>query len=223
MPRKKFDLSQLPPSPNLDFERPLWDSGFARVAGVDEAGRGALAGPVAVGVVVLPNLPDVLERLAGVRDSKQMTARNREHWAGIIPQVAVSWQVGFAEPGEIDEIGIVPATGLAARRALDRLPERPNYLLLDARLKPEAFIPERSLIKGDCRSLSIAAAAIMAKVTRDRLMVEMDESYPEYLFRANMGYGTAAHRGAIESHGPCPIHRFSFAPIRQDDPAEEAV
>lgn len=217
MARKKFDLSLLPPTPNLEFEQPLWRTGFKRIAGIDEAGRGSLAGPVAVGVVVLPNRPDLEELLDGVKDSKQMTARARQDWAEIIPQVAASWQVGFAEPGEIDKIGIVQATGLAARRALEGLPEQPDYLLLDARLKPMAFIPETSLIKGDCRSLSIAAASVMAKVIRDRLMDEMDERYPTYGFAQNKGYGTAAHCQAIADDGPCEIHRFSFAPIRQDD------
>jgi ribonuclease HII len=221
MARKKFDLSLLPPKPNLEFEQPLWRDGLAHIAGVDEAGRGALAGPVAVGVVVLPDRPDLLELLAGVQDSKQMTARARQHWAEIIPQVAVDCQVGFAGPEEIDEIGIVHAIGLAARRALEELSSPPEHLLLDARLVPDAGIPETSLIKGDCRSLSIAASAIMAKVARDRIMVEMSEQYPAYGFEHNMGYGTAVHRNAIAEHGPCKIHRFSFAPIRQDEPAED--
>lgn len=220
MPRKKFDLSLLPDAPNLEFEQPLWRAGIFQVGGVDEAGRGALAGPVAAGVVVLPVQDDLPETLAGVRDSKLMTARARQEWAEIIPQVALACGVGFAGPNEIDDLGIVSATHLAVRRALGRLPIDPQHLLLDGRLRPEAGIPETSLIKGDRRSLSIAAAAILAKVARDEKMVELAEDFPQYDFAHNKGYGTAAHREAIEVHGPCPVHRFSFAPMRQDHSEE---
>lgn len=221
MPRKKFDLSTLPPAPNLDFELPLWQSGLVHIAGIDEAGRGALAGPVAAGIVVLPNRPDLQEILAGVRDSKQMTAKAREEWAAEIKQIAVTWQVGFTGPKEIDEIGILPATRLAILRALEKLPAPPEHLLVDALSIPDAKIPETSLIKGDRRSLSIAAASVLAKVSRDKLMIEMAVNYPLYGFDQNKGYGTAAHRQAILDSGPCKIHRFSFAPIRQDDEEEQ--
>jgi ribonuclease HII len=217
MARKKFDLSTLPASPDLQFEQSLWQSGVAIVAGIDEAGRGALAGPVAAGVVVLPNLPDLPKALEGVRDSKQMNAKDRRHWASRIEEVSSACQVGFAEPGEVDELGIVPATRLAAMRAMARLPQQPGHLLIDAISIPGAGIPETSLIKGDCRSLSIAAASILAKVRRDEYMLQADEQYPRYKFAAHKGYGTAWHLAAIEKFGPCPIHRMSFAPLRPDD------
>jgi len=217
MPRKKFDLSLLPPAPDLTHELELWQAGVQIVAGVDEAGRGALAGPVAAGVVVLPNQHDLPQALAGVRDSKQMTAKDRRYWATHIESLAVACQVGFAGAEEVDELGIIPATRLAAMRAIARLPQLPGHLLIDAISIPGAGIPETSLIKGDRRSLSIAAASILAKVQRDALMVEIDEQYPGYGFAAHKGYGTAHHRAAIEELGPCPIHRMSFAPLRPDD------
>jgi len=217
MPRKKFDLSLLPPAPDLTYEQGLWQAGVGIVAGVDEAGRGALAGPVSAGVVVLPNREDLPQLLEGVRDSKQMRAKERSYWAGQIESVALACQVGFAGPEEVDELGIIPATRLAVMRAIARLPQLPGHLLIDAISIPGAGIPETSLIKGDRRSLSIAAASILAKVQRDALMVEADEQYPGYGFAAHKGYGTAQHRAAIEELGACPIHRMSFAPLREDD------
>jgi len=217
MPRKKFDLSLLPPTPDLTYEQELWQAGMEIVAGVDEAGRGALAGPVAAGAVVLPNQQDLPQVLDGVRDSKQMTAKDRRYWAAKIEGTALACQVGFAGPEEVDELGIIPATRLAAMRAIARLPQVPGHLLIDAISIPGAGIPETSLIKGDRRSLSIAAASILAKVQRDAHMVELDEKYPGYGFAAHKGYGTAQHRAAIEELGPCPIHRMSFAPLRPDD------
>ncbi len=215
MPRAKFDLSLLPPAPDLQFERELWRSGVCHIAGIDEAGRGALAGPVAAGAVILPDRLDLPDILCGVQDSKLMTAKARQHWAEVIRQTALAWQVGFASAEEIDEIGIVPATRLAAVRAVSDLSTTPNHLLIDALKLPALDIPQTSLIKGDRRSLSIAAASILAKVERDALMVKWDGKYPGYGFARHKGYGTAAHRAVIESNGPCPIHRMSFAPVRE--------
>ena len=217
MPRKKFDLSQLPEAPNLHFEQGLWLAGVAHIGGIDEAGRGALAGPVSAGVVILPNRPDLLETLHGVRDSKQMTHKARVVWAEVIRDTAVCAEVGFAQADEIDEIGIVPATRLAAMRAIAQLSPPPAHLLVDAIKIPGAGLPETTLIKGDRRSLSIAAASILAKVARDLLMEELDAEYPGYGFAHNKGYGTSMHRAAIETLGPCKIHRYSFAPIRQEE------
>jgi ribonuclease HII len=216
MPRKKFDLSLLPPCPDLKYEADLWQAGVRIVAGVDEAGRGALAGPVAAGVVVLPNQPDLQKMLDGVQDSKQMTAKSRQHWAQQIKSLALGCQVGFAEAEEVDELSIIPATRLAAIRAISMLPHPPGHLLIDHISIPGAGIPETSLIKGDRRSLSIAAASILAKVQRDEIMIQIDNLYPEYGFADHKGYGTAQHMTAIERHGPCPIHRMSFAPLRPD-------
>lgn len=216
MPRKKFDLSLLPPTPNLEFEQTLWSAGIALVAGIDEAGRGALAGPVTAGVVILPNSKTLQKKLNGVHDSKQLSIKKREYWLEIIIQKALSCQVGFAWPEEIDQLGIVPATRVAAIRALAKIQNKPEHLLIDAISIPEAQIDETSLIKGDCRSLSIACASIAAKVTRDRYMLEAAEKYPGYGFAAHKGYGTTQHRQAIESLGPSEIHRLSFAPMRKE-------
>jgi ribonuclease HII len=221
MPRKKFDLSLLPEAPNLEFERGLWKAGVAVVAGIDEAGRGALAGPVAAGVVVLPDSKHIRSKLHGVRDSKQMSHKQREAWLEVIVAEATAYHVGFGWPEEIDEVGIVPATRLAAMRALAKLGQTPGHLLIDAISIPGAGIEETSLIKGDQRSLSIACASISAKVARDAYMVEAAGKYPGYGFAAHKGYGTKAHRQAIASLGPCEIHRMSFAPMRRDEEQDE--
>jgi len=216
MPRIKFDRSLLPDAPDLRFEEELWEAGVESVAGVDEAGRGALGGPVAAGVVILPAGSKIFKALDGVQDSKQMTAKARNDWAEKINAIAMA-QVGFAGPEEIDELGIIPATRLAAMRAIAKLPHAPGHLLIDAISIPGAGIPETSLIKGDCRSLSIAAASIMAKVQRDEIMIQAETQYPGYGFAAHKGYGTVRHRTAIENLGPCPIHRMSFSPLRVED------
>lgn len=217
MPRNKFDLSTLPPTPDLSFESELWAAGVSRVAGVDEAGRGALAGPVAAGAVILPQRDDLQELLSRVQDSKQISAKVRQEQAVLIREVAPGSAVGFASAAEIDELGIMPATRLAALRAIDQLPQRPQHLLIDYIAIPGAGLPATSLTKGDCRSLSIAAASILAKVARDAIMVQLDEEYPGYGFAAHKGYGTASHRREIEMLGPSLVHRMSFAPIRPDD------
>lgn len=208
---KKFDRSLIPQSPNLHFEQVLWQAGMAYVAGIDEVGRGALAGPVAAGVVVLPDKKDLVKTLHGVRDSKELPAKEREHWAGIIEKIALACGVGFAEPEEIDDRGIIPATRLAAVRALSQLSLAPQHLLIDYLSIPEAGLPETSLVKGDARCLSIASASILAKVARDEFMEAAEDQYPGYSFASNKGYGTQAHRDAIAELGPCPIHRRSYS------------
>jgi ribonuclease HII len=206
----KFDPSLLPDVPDLSFEIPLWEAGIKMIAGVDEAGRGPLAGPVAAAAVILPPHAEVAALLAGVRDSKQMTARQREGAVEAIRQVAMAWGVGFASAGEIDALGILPATRLAAERAIASLSIQPEALLLDCLFLPELSLPQTSLVKGDGRALSIAAASVLAKTTRDALMRTYDVLYPGYGFGIHKGYGTAAHRCAIERIGPCPIHRKTF-------------
>jgi ribonuclease HII len=217
MPRTKFDLSLLPQQPNLHFEQILWGSGLAHLAGIDEAGRGALAGPVCAAAAILPNRPDLLGLLPGVNDSKQMSAQEREYWASQIQTIATSYGVGFASAAEIDEVGIVPATRLAAMRALAQCRPAAQHLLIDAISIPGAGLPETSLIKGDARSLSIAAASVLAKTARDACMREMDASFPAYGLAQHKGYGTARHLKAIETHGACREHRKSFAPFRLDE------
>lgn len=217
MARKKFDLSTLPESPNLHFEQALWGSGMAHVAGIDEAGRGSLSGPVCAGAVVLPNVEGLLGALDGVRDSKQMTLKQREYWFVEIQAAALSYGVGFASAAEIDEVGIVPATRLAMMRAIAQLKPAPKHLLIDAVSLPGAGLPETSLIKGDARSLSIASASVLAKVSRDRVMVKMAEKYPGYGWKNNKGYGTKQHKAAIEALGATDVHRMSFRPMSQAD------
>jgi ribonuclease HII len=197
--------------PDLFHEKKLWTV-FPHVAGLDEAGRGALAGPVCVGAVILP--PDsshLLQTLSGVRDSKQLTPRKRDQLAPRIQSAALAWGLGFSSSAEIDELGIVPATRLAASRALEAMPVFPDFLLTDFRLElPELDVPQAALVKGDQRSLSIAAASILAKTARDALMTGFDVQYPQYGFAKHKGYGALAHRMAIASLGSSPVHRKTF-------------
>ena len=205
-----FDVSLLPPEPDLSFELILWQAGFLGVAGIDEAGRGALAGPVASAAVILPQKKSIAEFLTGVRDSKQMIPTEREEARGRILQYAEGWGVGFSSSDEIDQMGIVPATRLAAWRALENIPISPDHVLLDYLFLPDVSVPQTALIKGDCRSLSIAAASILAKTSRDAVMRELELTYPGYGFATHKGYGTQTHRETLRRLGPCPIHRFSF-------------
>ena len=200
--------------PTLKFENYLWSSGLQYVAGLDEAGRGCWAGPVCAGAVILPPQNEILKKLHGVRDSKQMTALQRTHWAEAIKSCALSFGVGFSSNSEIDRIGIIIATRLAMLRALDFLTIQPHFLLLDYMLLRTLDIPQASLVKGDVQSLSIAAASVLAKTERDRLMVEMDGKYPGYGFAQHKGYGTPQHQQNLKRIGASPIHRFSFAPVR---------
>jgi ribonuclease HII len=205
-----FDHTLIPPQPDLTFELALWKAGISLVAGIDEAGRGALAGPVAAAVVVLPPEPQLLDGMTGVRDSKQLSPSQRETAQETILHYAAGWGVGFASPAEIDQLGILPATRLAASRALHELAISPMHILLDYLFLPDISVPQTSLIKGDCRSLSIAAASILAKVSRDDQMREYDRTCPGYGFANHKGYGTVAHRAALKQLGPSPIHRLSF-------------
>jgi ribonuclease HII len=197
--------------PDLTYEKELW-SACKHIAGLDEAGRGALAGPVCVGAVILPNdIPLLTRTLGGARDSKQLTPRKRFQLAPPIKETAIAWGIGFAPAQEIDQMGIVAATRLAASRALEMLPLLPDFLLTDFRLElPELDIPQTALVKGDQRSLSIASASILAKTERDRLMFEMDTKYPEYGFSHHKGYGTLHHSRKIAQLGHTPIHRETF-------------
>lgn len=185
------------------------------VAGVDEAGRGALAGPVAAGVVVLPpDATDLENCLLGVRDSKVMKVKERDYWSVVVKENALAWAVGFASAEEIDRIGILPATCLAISRAIGKMGLKVDHILVDYITLPDVVVPQTPLLKGDARSLSIACASILAKTTRDALLVAMDGKFPDYHFASNKGYGTEAHRQAIVEHGPCPQHRKTFAPVR---------
>ena len=215
-PRHKFDPALLLERPNLDFEQALWKQGLHAIAGVDEAGRGALAGPVAAGAVILPhNRSDLADGLHGVRDSKEMTPKDRQSWAAVIKEIALAWKVGFASPAEIDRLGIVPATVLAATRALAGLVHPAEHLLVDFLTLPEVGVGQTPLVKGDARSLSIASASILAKTARDVLLVAMEADYPGYGFCRNKGYATEEHRAAIQKLGPCDQHRRTFSPVAE--------
>ena len=198
--------------PHLHYEQELWQSGLYHIAGLDEAGRGALAGPVAVGAVILPsNHPHLSQTLACCRNSKQMTPRQRDLCVPHIKEVALAWSVAFASVDEIDMLGIVHATRLAAQRALEGLAIQPAYLLTDFRLElPESGLPQTSLVKGDTLCLSIAAASVLAKTARDALMVELGKRIQGYRLEQNKGYGTQAHRSALMRLGYSSEHRKSF-------------
>ena len=176
------------------------------VCGIDEAGRGPLAGPVGAGAVILPKDSQIL----WLNDSKKLSAKKREELYDVIMREAVAVGVGYASPARIDEINILQATYEAMREAIARLPVRPQILLNDAVTIPEIEIPQVPIIKGDAKSVSIAAASIIAKVTRDRIMTEYDKIMPEYGFAAHKGYGAQAHIEALKKYGPSPIHRKTF-------------
>ena len=202
-------------NPDLRQEYLLWQAGYSMVGGIDEAGRGCWAGPVFAAVVVLSPTVSNASLLEGIRDSKQMTARQRQKWSPIIKEVCLDWGVGRSSNVEIDRYGIVKATHLAARRALKQLKTTPDFLLLDYIKIKNIDIPQRSFIRGDQQILSISAASIIAKTSRDALMIVMDRLYPEYFFNNNKGYGTAAHHAALQQEGVCPIHRLSFKPVSE--------
>lgn len=197
--------------PTLEFEQALWKGGFGHVAGIDEAGRGALAGPVSAAAVILPKDAHLTRTLRGVRDSKQMTPLAREAWAPRIKEIALAWGVGFASAEEIDALGIVPATRLAATRAINSFSLITDYLITDYLIFPEIYLPQTALVKGDRRSLGVAAASVLAKTARDARMRDLDLEYPGYGFARHKGYGTPQHRAALARLGRCAIHRKSFS------------
>jgi ribonuclease HII len=195
----------------LNFERVLWKSGIQSVAGVDEAGTGPLAGPVVAAAVVFPPGTE----LAGIDDSKRLALEQRVEMEAVIRRTTTAIGVGLAEVGEIDRLNIYRAALLAMRRAVEALPVKPDHLLTDARVIPDISIPQNSFCKGDGINFSIAAASIIAKTYRDRLMEELEKKYPGYGFAQHKGYGTAEHQNAIRQMGPCPAHRMSFQFIRE--------
>jgi ribonuclease HII len=196
----------------LAFESELWSQGYTAIAGVDEAGMAPLAGPVCAGAAILPRG----YKLKGLDDSKKiLDEARREALAEAIKRDAIAWAVGWAQVEEIDSLNIYHAGLLAMRRAVEGLAQAPDFVLVDARTIPGIEQPHRGIIKGDAKSLSIAAGAILAKTTRDRLMAELDARHPGYGLAAHKGYPTPAHLAAIERLGVLPIHRRSFAPVRK--------
>lgn len=204
------------------FERELDRAGVVRVAGVDEAGRGPLAGPVVAAAAVLPARwrEDGLPReLQGLNDSKQLTARQRERfYEYLIAASGVEFGMARLEAEEVDEFNVLEASHRAMAQALAQLQPSPGHILVDGLPVRSLAYPQTAVVKGDSLSYSIAAASVLAKVTRDRLMLEHDARWPVYGFAAHKGYGTARHLAALAEHGPCPIHRRSFAPLKQPEP-----
>lgn len=199
-------------SPDFSSERRHYEAGCQVVAGIDEAGRGPLAGPVVAAAVILPDEAAI----SGLNDSKKLTAKRREElYEQIISCPDILYSIGIVEAAEIDELNILRATHLAMRKAVEGLAKTPDMCLIDG-LPVKGFpFPQEAIVKGDAKSLSIAAASIMAKVTRDRIMKEHALVYPEYGFEKHSGYGTKAHMEALNKYGPTPIHRRSFAPVAQ--------
>ena len=192
--------------PDYEYEAKASSLGYVNICGVDEAGRGPLAGPVYAAAVILPQ-GLVIE---GLNDSKKLSEKKRELLYDKVIESAVAWSVGIATEQEIDEVNILQATYLAMKRAVEGLSVKADFALIDGNRMPPLEIDGETVIKGDSLSMSIAAASIIAKVTRDRFMLELDEKYPEYLFAKHKGYGTALHYEMIEKHGISPVHRRSF-------------
>ncbi|MCW8800262.1 MAG: ribonuclease HII [Desulfobacter sp.] len=198
------------PADMLAFENQAMLNGYKVIAGVDEAGRGPLAGPVVSAAVILPENFDV----SGINDSKKLSEKKREALFPVIQKRAIAFGIGLADHKEIDQINILQASLLSMKRAVEALSVTPDYLLVDGKFNIACTIDQRSVIKGDALSLSIAAASILAKVTRDRIMADLDLQYPEYGFKRHKGYPTKAHKDAILTHGPCPVHRRSFKGVK---------
>lgn len=197
----------------LKLESSYWNSGFERIAGIDEAGRGPLAGPVVACCCILPKG----ELFYNVRDSKTVTATDRkELYLQLTSNPQVHWACSIVDSPVIDEINILQATLLAMKQALELVSVKPDFVLVDGLNCPQSSIPSKAIVKGDSLSQTIAAASIIAKVTRDEIMDTYHQQFPQYGFDKHKGYGTKAHLQAIEKFGPCPIHRLSFRPIKRD-------
>ncbi len=189
-----------------ELENEIYDSGVSLLCGVDEAGRGPLAGPVCAAAVILPRGLEI----PGLNDSKKLSEKKREALYGPITERALAWAVAFASVEEIEELNILEATFLAMNRAIEQLPVKPELALIDGNRNRGIAMPSRCVVKGDARCADIAAASVLAKVSRDRIMLELSEQYPQYHFEKHKGYGTAQHYEALQQYGPSPVHRLSF-------------
>ena len=189
-----------------EIENSLYSNGFKVICGVDEAGRGPLAGPVCAAAVILPKGLEI----PGLTDSKKLTDKKRRELFPVIQEQAIAYGIGWATQQEIDEINILQATFLAMQRAIDQLEGKADLALIDGNREKDFGLPIMTVVKGDSLSANIAAASVLAKVSRDDLMVNMAQEYPEYGFEIHKGYGTKVHYAALREHGPCPIHRMSF-------------
>lgn len=190
----------------IEYEQSAELKGYKAICGVDEAGRGPLAGPVCAAAVILP--PNTI--IDGVNDSKKLTEKKREALFDVIKETAVSYSIAYASVEEIESINILNATMLAMKRAVEGLDVKVDYAMIDGNKMPPLDIDGETIVKGDAKSMSIACASILAKVSRDRLLYEYAKEYPQYQFDKHKGYGTSAHREAILEYGPCPYHRMSF-------------
>jgi ribonuclease HII len=199
----------------LDWERACWRDQYRSVVGIDEAGRGALAGPIVAGAVVLPCITRLTAQYREINDSKLLAEQTRDRLADVIKSVAISWAVGWVTAPEIDEIGISRANRLCMERALEQLTCDPDFALIDA-ITCEIGIPQVGLIDGDALSISIAAASILAKTERDRYMRTLHEQDARYHFDRHVGYGTELHLAALRQHGPCEMHRMTFHGVLAD-------
>jgi ribonuclease HII len=206
------------PFASLEHERWLWEQGYQRVAGVDEAGRGALAGPLVAAAVSLPADPALEAKLLGIRDSKLLTPSQRQEWFDKLSALGVGVGIAVVPAWLVDGVGLTAAGQLAFSRAVAALPSPPDFVLADAFRLRDPPAPQLALIHGDARCAAIAAASVVAKVYRDQLMVEVHEHYPLYAFNRHKGYATAAHRAALGTLGPCPEHRRSYSPVRAEAP-----
>lgn len=193
--------------PDYSIEKNIQSKGYELVAGVDEAGRGPLAGPVCAAAVILPENCEI----EGLNDSKKLSEKKREALYDVIIEKAISYDIQLVDNNVIDEINILNATMLAMTNAVNSLSVKPDYVIIDGNKVPgQLNIPSDCIVKGDAKSMSIAAASILAKVTRDRLMLELDKKYPEYEFARHKGYGTKLHQEKLLEYGPCEIHRKTF-------------
>ncbi len=190
----------------LGYENEAYAKGYTQICGVDEAGRGPLAGPVCAAAVILPKG----KLIEGVNDSKKLTEKKREALFEVIKAEAVSYAIAFATVEEIEELNILNATMLAMKRAVESLPQQADYAMIDGNRLPDLTIDCETIVKGDAKSHSIACASILAKVSRDRLLYEYAKEYPQYHFDKHKGYGTKLHVEALRTYGPCPVHRMSF-------------
>lgn len=191
------------------FELHTQKRGYPHIAGIDEAGRGPLAGPVVSAAVILPSS----FTCPGINDSKKLSEKKRERFFPLISEQALAVGIGIADHTEIDQINILQASLLSMKRAVQNLKLTPDFLLIDGKFTIDSDLPQQAIVKGDSKSISIAAASIIAKVTRDRIMEELHRTYPLYNFSRHKGYPTKAHKQAIMEHGPCPIHRKTFSGV----------
>ncbi|MFH2092520.1 MAG: ribonuclease HII [Pseudomonadota bacterium] len=197
------------------FEHKAKTLGYHIIAGVDEAGRGPLAGPVVSAAVILPDIGLLSDALAGINDSKKLSEKKRDALFPLIKEQAIAVSTGIAFHGEIDQINILQASLLSMQRAVETLSIAPDFLLIDGKFTIDSSIDQSAIVKGDSKSISIAAASIIAKVTRDAIMTQFHEQYPEYDFIRHKGYPTKAHKQAILKYGPCPIHRMTFKGVKE--------